>query len=126
MPATVPVGAGRGMVTRTIGSMQRPIVALDGGGLPAAGGRSPLDDLVLAAGRSSDVARRARSRLCFSGTAPTLVLFAGWRAHRVDGVLRDAHAPGLVLAGGHRVPSDESGGVVETAPDAQVLSGTAL
>jgi dipeptidase E len=51
--------------------MQRPIVAMGGGGLPAGGGRSPLDDLVLelAAGRASTAARRTRPRVCFIGTA---------------------------------------------------------
>lgn len=44
---------------------------MGGGGLPAEGGRSPLDDLVLelAAGRAPDPLRRRRPRICFIGTA---------------------------------------------------------
>jgi dipeptidase E len=51
--------------------MQRPIVAMGGCGLPAEGGRSPLDDLVLelGAGRASTEPRRTRPRICFIGTA---------------------------------------------------------
>ena len=130
--------------------MQRPIVAMGGGGLPADGGRSPLDDLVLQlAARRAPAARRARPAICFIGTATgddagyigrfhaafedvaetahlalfsrtvedispfllgmdaiyvgggnTLSMLAVWRAHGVDTVLRDAHAAGIVLAGG--------------------------
>lgn len=130
--------------------MQRPIVAMGGGGLPADGGRSPLDDLVLQlAARRAPAARRARPAICFIGTATgddagyigrfhaafedvaetahlalfsrtvedippfllgmdaiyvgggnTLSMLAVWRAHGVDTVLRDAHATGIVLAGG--------------------------
>ena len=44
---------------------------MGGGGLPADGGRSPLDDLVLtlASSRAPDDPRGARPRICFIGTA---------------------------------------------------------
>lgn len=124
---------------------------MGGGGLPAAGGRSPLDEAVLARARDHAATRSpsARPRLCFIGTATgddagyiarfhaafqdaaethhlalfartvedippfllamdaiyvgggnTLSMLAVWRAHGVDGVLREAHARGIVLAGG--------------------------